>query len=195
MPVSFEKQAFYLSFFNKFLPALGAGDGDLALSTGHANHLLTSGAGEITVIFVLDPVDQQKEPAVLLIPFVGIPAETAHQRPDQHHIGTKGQDQIHRYILHKQSNDAQHQTGGQNHHIQFIMSVPSNEESLHSHCQTGTELPKPCRKIVHRDHLAVRMGWFYYIQPKPDCNMLRSLFTECFQPDRLWIFLRFLKIL
>ncbi len=45
-----------LCLFNEFFLTLGTGDGDLTLSSGHAHRLPATGAGEIAVIPILDPV-------------------------------------------------------------------------------------------------------------------------------------------
>lgn len=98
--------------FDKFFPAFGAGNGDFPFSLGDTNHLLTFGAGEIAVVPILQPVDGQQKPAVFLIPLIGIPAEAAYHRPDQHGVGAKGQGQIHRDVAHEHPHHAQHQTDG-----------------------------------------------------------------------------------
>lgn len=47
-----------LCLFNEFFLTLGTGDGDLTFSSGHAHRLPATGAGEIAVIPILDPVQQ-----------------------------------------------------------------------------------------------------------------------------------------
>ncbi len=46
----------FLSFPDKFFPAFGAGDGDLALAPGHPDGLVALGAIKMLVLAVLHPV-------------------------------------------------------------------------------------------------------------------------------------------
>ena len=66
-----------LGFLDKLFPALWAGDGDLAFSSGNPHHLAAPGTIIIAVLPILDPVHQLQIFPVFLIALVGIPGEAA----------------------------------------------------------------------------------------------------------------------
>ena len=65
---------------DKLFPALGAGNGDLALTPGHADGLAALGAAVIAVVPILDSVDEQQKTAVLIVALVRFPGEAAEER-------------------------------------------------------------------------------------------------------------------
>ena len=76
---------------DELLPALGAGDGDLALTPGDADGLAALGAGEIAVVPVLDLVKEPQELPILLVPGIGIPGEHPEQGPEHQAVISQGQ--------------------------------------------------------------------------------------------------------
>ena len=139
-----------LSFLYKALLALGAGNGNLALSPGNAYHLTALGAVVIPVLPILYPINQLQEFAVFLKALVGITGEAAIQCPDHQSVGNRGQQQIHLCRIDKGRNKTNYQTCGKDHHVQLICSVTTNHEIT----QTVTQ---PLDKLSNHNcyHLAV----------------------------------------
>ena len=162
---------------DEFFPALGAGDGNLALASGDADGLLTLGAGKVAVVPILDAVNQQEKLAVLIVAFVGAAGEAAHQRHDQKHIAEQIQDHIHQRILHEDAQNTQNHAQDQNRHIQTVMTVAARHKTLDSVCDVRTGLTQPAAKIVHWDHLFKRV-YAYYMARRSKCNRFHGKFTE-----------------
>ena len=78
---------YFLCFPNELFPALGAGNGDLALSPGDTDPLAAVGAIVIAVLPIPDAVQDLQKPAILLIAAVGVPGEHAENGPEHQHIG------------------------------------------------------------------------------------------------------------
>ena len=96
--------------FDELFPALGAGNGDLALALGHPDGLAALGTGVIAVVPILELIHQQEELAVLLIALVGVAGEAAHQGDGQKGIHPQSQNQIQELIAHEHGQHTQHQT-------------------------------------------------------------------------------------
>ena len=134
--------AVVLRFTNEFFPALGAGDGDFAFASGHANHLMALGAVKIAVLAVFQPVEELEEFPILLIPGIGIPGQTAVDGPDHQTIGQGGQKQIDQGYAEEGGNQAYHQAGAQNGHIQSVGAVASCHEPMELGSQLSHKLSK-----------------------------------------------------
>ena len=64
-------------FFDKFFFTLWAADSDFPLAFGNSYRLLTTGTGKITMLPVLDPLQEGQILPILLITLIGIPGEHA----------------------------------------------------------------------------------------------------------------------
>ena len=84
----------FLGFTDELLPALGAGDGDLALASGNTNHLTALGAIKVAVLAVFQPVEELEELPVLLIPGIGIFGQSPADSPNHQAVGHGSQKQI-----------------------------------------------------------------------------------------------------
>ena len=67
--------------------AFGAADGNLALSPGDTDSLLTSGTAEIPMLPILDPLKKIQEFAVFLVALVGIPGQSAENGNAHKNVG------------------------------------------------------------------------------------------------------------
>ena len=94
-----------LGFLNKLFFALGAGDGDFALTPGHSHRLAAAGAVKISVFLILPPLDQPQVLPVLLVPLIGIPGKTPKNRPKHQSVGASRQ----RHIQKRQMQEHIHQ--------------------------------------------------------------------------------------
>ena len=120
-----------LCFLDEFFLALGAGDSDLALSTGHTHRLPATGAGEIAVLAVLNTIQQHQKFPIFLIALIGLPGEATKNCPEHQHIGNSGQHQRYHGGFQKCRHDADNNTGKQNKHIEFIWMRGINEKDFH----------------------------------------------------------------
>jgi len=135
----------FSGFADEFLPALGTGDGDLALAPGNPDHLTALGAVEVAVLAVFQPVKELEEFPVLLIPGIGIPGEGAEDGPDHQAIGHGGQEQIDEGLMKEGGDQAGHKAGAQDRHIQPVGAVAS----CHKPLEPGSQL---CHKLSkHKD--------------------------------------------
>ena len=147
----------FLSFADEFFPALGAGDGNLALASGHANHLTAFGAVVVPVLPVFDPVEELEEFPVLLIPGVGIFGQTAADGPDHQAVGHGGEQQIDQRSMEEGGDQAGRKAGAQDRHIQSVGAVTSCHEPAEPGSQLGHKLSK------HRENSLCRKFLFYII--------------------------------
>ena len=136
----------FLGFTDELLPALGAGDGDLALASGNTNHLTALGAVIVAVLTVFQPVEELEEFPVFLIPGIGIPGKAAVNGPDHQAIGNGGKEQIDPGILKERRDQASYQAGAQNRHIQPVGAIATRHETLHPGGQLRQKLSE------HRDN-------------------------------------------
>ena len=137
--------AVFLGFADELLPALGAGDGDLALASGDADHLTALGAVIVAVLAILQPVEELEELPVLLIAGVGVLGQGAADRPDHQAVGHGGQQQIDGCVVEERGNQAGCQAGAQDGHIQPVCAVTT----YHKPAEPGSQL---CHKLSkHRD--------------------------------------------
>ena len=90
----FLRMAALLSFLHETLPALGAGNGDLAFSPGDTDHLTALGTVIITVLPILQPGEKLQEFPVLLITLIGIAGEAAENGPEHQAISQQGQQHV-----------------------------------------------------------------------------------------------------
>ena len=139
--------------FDELFPALGAGNGDLALALGHPDGLAALGTGVIAVVPILELIHQQEELAVLLIALVGVAGEAPHQGDGQQGVHAHGQDQIEELVAHEHGQHTQHQTHDQKRHIQSVVTITTHHEALDSASHIHTGLSQPASRIFHRDHL------------------------------------------
>lgn len=71
-----------LGFLYEFFSAFGAGDGDFAFSTGDTDLLAATGTIVVTVIPVLQPLEEHEKFFVFLVPLIGISGKTAEDHPN-----------------------------------------------------------------------------------------------------------------
>ena len=91
----------------KLFPALGAGDGDLALAPGYPDTLPAAGAIEIPVLPILEPVDQQQKPPIFPVTPVGVPGQHPENAPAPQGVVHGHQNQLYRGVGDKQADDHQ----------------------------------------------------------------------------------------
>lgn len=163
----------FLSFLHEALFALGAGNGDLALSAGNTHNLTALGAIIIAMIPILQAVKELQEFPVFLIALVGIARKAAVQRPDHQAVGNTGQQQVHLYRVYKGTDKAGNKTGGEDYHIQFISSVTTNHESAQS-------IAQPLNKLSnHKDITLHHIFFLHYIAIWQNFNSNLPMFTDC----------------
>ena len=81
--MSGSKQAAQKStFFDKPLLAPGAGNGKFALTAGNADGLLALRAGEVAMLPILDPLQEDQKFPVFLVTLVGIPGKGTEEGPE-----------------------------------------------------------------------------------------------------------------
>ena len=119
----------------KLFPALGAGDGDLALAPGYTYRLAALGAVKVAVLPVLQPVEELEELPVLLIALVGISGEAAPDGINHQRITEYPKNQIHRRHRKQYRQNAGGQTRAENGHIQTVCPVASGHEAPEGGCQ------------------------------------------------------------
>ena len=164
---------FYLSFLHEALFALGAGDGNLALSPGNPDHLTALGAVVITVLPILQPIKKLEELPVLLIALVGIAGEAAVQRPDHQTIGNSRQQQVHLHGIHKSTDQAGCKTCAKNCHIQLVGSVTADHKIAYSVAQ-------PLDKLSNHKDITLQLDFFlHYIAIWQNFNICTAMFTDC----------------
>jgi hypothetical protein len=79
--------------FNELLLALGTADGDLAFAPGDPDSLLATGATEVPVVPVLDPLLERQEFPILLVTLVGVPGKGSENGNAHKDIGEDKQHQ------------------------------------------------------------------------------------------------------
>ena len=162
-----------LSFLHEALFALGAGNGDLALSAGNTHNLTALGAVIIAMIPILQAVKELQEFPVFLIALVGIARKAAVQRPDHQAVGNTGQQQIYLYRVHKGTDEAGRKAGRKDHHIQFISSITANHECAQS-------IAKPLNKLSNHKDITLHLVFFlHYIAILQNFNSYLPMFTDC----------------
>ena len=82
---------------------------------------------------ILDPVEQFQKFPVFLIPLVGIPGKTPHQRDDQKGIRNGGQHQFDSCTGNKNRQQAGGYANTQKIHVQFVVAVATHHESGQPH--------------------------------------------------------------
>ena len=138
----------FSGFPDKFLPALGTGNGDLALATGYPDPLAALGAVKVAVVTVLQRIEQLHEFPVFLIPAVGIAGEGAENGPEHQAIGHKGSQQIQHRKADECADQGDDHTGYQDGHIQAVRAVAARHKPAESLAQIRHKL------FQHRNHLA-----------------------------------------
>ena len=133
---------FIAGFLDEFLTAAGAGDGDLAFSTGNPNGLAALGALEIAVLPVLQMVEEPQEFPILLIPGVGIPGEHPKQRPAHQEVIQKAQQQLRKARGNEGADEAQHQGRHQHGQAQLVGAVAACQKIAESGTQPVKKLSK-----------------------------------------------------
>ena len=124
----FHAWLFLSGFLNKSFLALGAGNGDLALSPGDTHHLTALGAIEIAVLPILQTVKKLQEFAVFLITLVGIAGETAVKRPEHQAVGHGSQQKVDLRGLEESTDKADRKASAEDHHVQLIGSIAAHHE-------------------------------------------------------------------
>ena len=163
----------FLSFLHEALFALGAGNGDPALSPGNPDNLTAFGAIVIAVIPVLQAVKKLEEFPVFLITLVGIAGEAAVQRPEHQSVGNRGQQQIHLYRVCKCTDKANHKACRKDRHIQFIGAVTANHEITKSK-------RKPLEELSNHKDITLQLVFFlHYIAIWQNFNNYPAMFTDC----------------
>ena len=83
-----------LCFLYKLLFAFGTSDRNLSFAPGHPYRLAASGALEILMFFVLDPVQKAQIFPVLLIALIGVSGKRPENRPKHTSVGNKHKDYL-----------------------------------------------------------------------------------------------------
>ena len=130
--------------------APGTGDGDFSLAPGHPNHLAAFGAVKIAVLPILQPTGELQKLPVFLIALIGVPGQTAPDRPNHQPVAQHKQQQIHRRVPDKHRQQTCGQTRAKNHHIQLIRSVASRHKPAQARTQPCGKLPEPTANAVHK---------------------------------------------
>lgn len=133
----------------KALPAPGAGDGDFSLAPGDTHGLAASGADEIAVVAVLDPIQHQLEAAVFLIPSVDISGQTAEDGPAHQSIAGQPEQNSGNGAAEEGRKQTGEQTGTQNHHIEPVGAVAADHEAAEAHADLSKEIAQPAVEVVH----------------------------------------------
>ena len=124
-----KRQTVLLGFANKFFPALGAGDGNFSLMAGNTHRLMTPGAVEMPMLFILQPFQKPQILPVFLVALVGVPGQAAENGPDHQAVAEDKKDQIQPPGLGPHRQQAGHQSGAENHHIQPVCTVSPRHKS------------------------------------------------------------------
>ena len=119
-----------LGFLDKLFSAFGAGDGDLALSAVDTHRLTALGASEITMLPILDPVDEGQEFAVFLVALIGLSGEAAEQCPNKQGVIDQGEHGADGLIGDEEADEHHDNTGPQDHHIQLIRTVTAGHKTI-----------------------------------------------------------------
>ena len=139
----------FLSFLNEFFLALGAGDGNLTLASGHTHRLAATGAIEIAVLPVLQPLHHGQILPIFLVALVGVPGKTAEDSPEHQSVRNGRQQQIHRLPGNKHGEQTDHNTRAQDGHIQFIRSVAACHKATQTCGELCTQAAKKSADSVH----------------------------------------------
>ena len=134
----------FLSFPDKLFPALGAGDGNLALAPGHPNHLTALGTVIVAVLAIFQPVKKLEKFPVFLIPGIGIAGQGPANGPDHQTVGNCGAEQIDQGTSEEGGDQACRKTGAQDRHIQPVGTVAANHEALQLGGQLRHKLSEHC---------------------------------------------------
>ena len=116
----------FLCFSDKPLAAFGASDVDLAPASGYADGLLTPGAAEIPMFFVLQVVEKVQKCRVLTPSGLQIAGVHTEDAPEQRHIGQ--QTEKRQLLSQKRAQYHQHYAGNEQRHIQFVGAVAAQHE-------------------------------------------------------------------
>ena len=115
-----------------------------------ADLLAAAGAVVVAVIPVLQPLEQQEEFPVFLIPLIGISGKAAKDHQNQTNIGKQCKQQAHDHKPAENSRqDTARHTGAKQRKIQFICAVPA----LH-------KLPKEITHIITYRYYIANTGFF-----------------------------------
>ena len=82
---------------------------------------------------ILDPVEQLQKLPIFLIPLVGIPGKTPHQRYDQKGVRNGGQHQFHSRAGDKYRQQAGSHAHTQKIHIQLVVAVATHHKPGQPH--------------------------------------------------------------
>ena len=172
------RKQFLLSILDKLLFALGAGNGDLALTLGYPHLLMAAGAVIIAVILIFQLLEKQQEFPILIVSLVDVPG----QRPEygKKHTGIRdgGKNQLDHGYGHQHGQESETQTYTQNCHIQFICAVPA----CHKLPQTHTKLSEKSIGFVTKTVHILLLGdesFLYYSQKQNKFNLKMLYLTEC----------------
>ena len=138
-----------LGFLDKLFLALRAGNGDLAFASGNPYHLTASGAIEIAVLPILDPVHQLQIFPVFLIALVGVPGEAAKNGPEHQAVGQQSQQHVQKSVFSEECNKTHHYAGEQNSGIEFVRAVAAHHKPAEANFQFFTQLVKPAAESIH----------------------------------------------
>ena len=118
---------------NKFFLALGTGDGNLTFSFGYPHLLMAAGAIVVTVILILQLLEEQQELPVFIIPLVNIPGQSAANSQDHEAVRDHGKQQFDRSKGHQHRQEGKTETCTQDRHIQFVCAVATCHKLPQAH--------------------------------------------------------------
>ena len=159
-----------LSLLDEFLPAFGAGDGDLSLSPGYPYLLVAAGAVIVAVILVLQLLPKQKELAVFFVALIYISGQAAYDGQDHENIGNGGQQQLETGEGQQHGKEGTGQTNTQNRHIKLISTVTAHHKVTQTRTEFIAQAAQPISKSVHK-MLPWHDSFLYYSQNRKKFNL------------------------
>ena len=148
----------FLGFPDKLLPAPGAGNGNLSLTSGNSYGLMALGAVKIPVLVVLEMFKKLQKSPVFLISFIGIPGKHPADGPDHKAIGKEQKDQRKGKASDHSGQQACDQAGCQDHHTETIRTISSAHKAADSLPKLKHQLSQPQSKTIHNiNHLMFQL--------------------------------------
>ena len=144
------RQQVILCLFDKFLLALGTGDGDFSLSPGDPHRLPAAGAIKVLMLPVLQPLQEAEVGPVFFVALVGVPGEHAQDRPDKKPVIQQDQNQIHRLEGDQKIENKDTKREPNQRLVQLVPAVATLHEFLIAGNQGSPQPPKPISDTAHK---------------------------------------------
>lgn len=129
--------------------ALGAGNDNFSLMARDADCLAAAGADKITVLAVLEAVQQQHKAPVFLIALVDIPGEAAPDCQEHQRIAQQPCNPRARTAAQERGKQAGSKADAENHHVQPVRSISTSHETPEAGCHFLKKLLHLVSEIVH----------------------------------------------